>query len=207
MASCPVEHWTVNTEGKACTRCSWSISKNIWAKYCHRNALISYDSCLLTLITPGYWPHSFLAKVDIKSAFRLIPVHPTDRYQLGMLWCQQVYIDKCLPFGLHSAVKLFNIMTDLVAWIATQHGVSSLLHYLDDFLLVGPPHSSNCQQDLDSFIQLCPSLGIPLVSKKIRKIEGPTTSLTFLGVLLQCIAQKFLLYIHCKHVYYFPTII
>jgi len=81
-------------------------------------------------------------------------------------------------------------MADLVAWIATQHAVSSLLHYPDDFLLVGPPHSSNCQQDLDTFIHLCSFLDIPLVSEKI---EGPTTSLTFLGVTIDTshkIAQR-----------------
>jgi len=70
-------------------------------------------------------------------------------------------------------------MDDLIAWIATQHRVSSLLHYLDDFFLVGPPDPSNCKQDSDAFIQLCSSLGIPLASENI---EGPTTSLTFLGV-------------------------
>ena len=96
-----------------------------------------------------------------------------------MLWYKQVYIDKCLPFGLCSAPKLFNILADLVSWIAGQHGVSCMLHYLDDFLLMGPQHSSDCQQDLDTFIQLCSYLGIPLASEKI---EGPTTSLSFLAI-------------------------
>jgi len=31
-----------------------------------------------------YGQHTILAKVDIKSAFRLIPVHPTDGHLLGM---------------------------------------------------------------------------------------------------------------------------
>ena len=117
-----------------------------------------------------------LSKMDIKSALRLIPVHPADRHLLGMLWRKQVYIDKCLPFDLRSAL---NILADLVSWITGQHGVSCMLHYLDDFLLMGPPHSSDCQQDLDTFIQLCSYLGIPLASEKI---EGPTTSLSFLGI-------------------------
>jgi len=29
---------------------------------------------------------ALLAKIDIKSAFRLIPVHPADRHMLGMKW-------------------------------------------------------------------------------------------------------------------------
>ena len=52
---------------------------------------------------------ALLAKIDIKSAFRLLPVHPADRHMLGMQWKDGVYIDTCLPFGLRSAPKLFNI--------------------------------------------------------------------------------------------------
>jgi len=51
-----------------------------------------------------------LAKIDIKSVFHLPPVHPADRYLLGMKWRGYVYIDHCILFGLHSAPKLFNIL-------------------------------------------------------------------------------------------------
>jgi len=36
---------------------------------------------------------------------------------------------------------------DLVSWIAAQQGISCILHYLDNFLLVGPPQSPTCQQN------------------------------------------------------------
>ena len=45
----------------------------------------------------------FLAKIDIDSAFRNVPVHPHDRHLLGMIWNQQLYVDTVLPFGLRSA--------------------------------------------------------------------------------------------------------
>ena len=38
-----------------------------------------------------------MAKIDIKSAFRLLPVDPTDHHLLTMKWCKQLYIDTCLP--------------------------------------------------------------------------------------------------------------
>ena len=47
-------------------------------------------------------------KIDIKSAFRLIPVHPADRHLLAMEWNGNIFIDTCLPIGLRSASKLFN---------------------------------------------------------------------------------------------------
>ena len=45
---------------------------------------------------------ALLAKIDIKSAFRLIPVYPADRHLLAMEWEGKVLIDTCLPFG-HSS--------------------------------------------------------------------------------------------------------
>ena len=52
---------------------------------------------------------SLLAKIDIKSAYRLIPVHPHDRKWLGMQWYQLLYIDGMLPFGLRSSpLNLFS---------------------------------------------------------------------------------------------------
>ena len=107
--------------------------------------------------------------------------YPTDRHLLTMEWKQSLYIDTCLPFGLRSAPKLFNILTDLLAWITKQQGVSFSMHYLDDFLLVGPPDSSICQHNLDIFTQVCKELGIPLATEKV---EDPSTSLTFLGILI-----------------------
>ena len=140
---------------------------------------ITVDHAIYSIVQSG--PNTLLAKIDIKSAFRLIPVHPADRHLLAMRWRDKIYIDGCLPFGLRSAPKLFNILADLLSWIASQRGVSCILHYLDDFLIIGPPHSPTCKQNLNTFIQLCDSLGIPLASEKI---EGPSTALSFLGIYL-----------------------
>ena len=49
---------------------------------------------------------SLLAKVDIESAYRLIPVHPQDRPLQAMVWEGQLFIDPMLPFGLRSAPKI-----------------------------------------------------------------------------------------------------
>ena len=113
---------------------------------------------------------TLLAKMDVKSAFRLILVHPSDRHLLAMEWKDNVYVDTCLPFGLRSVPKLFNIMADLLAWILEQ-GVSILMHYIDDFLTIGRPMSPECQINLDILLQVCNLLNILLA---IQKVEGPT---------------------------------
>ena len=76
-----------------------------------------------------------LAKFDIESAYRLIPVRPSDRLLLGMSWRNSLYIDTALPFGLRSAPKIFNAVADALMWILESRGIALALHYLDDYLL------------------------------------------------------------------------
>ena len=80
-----------------------------------------------------------LVKIDLKNAYRIIPIHPDDRQFLGISWEGHVYIDQCLPFGLRSAPKIFTAFADALAWVLHSQGVRYLLHYLDDFLLFSPP--------------------------------------------------------------------
>jgi hypothetical protein len=67
-------------------------------------------------------PGTQLAKIDIKSAYRIIPVHPEDRSFLGMQWKDQLYVEAALPFGLHSAPLQFNAVADALEWIAKHLG-------------------------------------------------------------------------------------
>ena len=80
----------------------------------------------------------FLAKTDIESAFRLIPIHPDDYELLGMFWDGKYYVDKVLlPFGLGSAPFIFNQLSDAVGWILLHKcKISFACHVLDDFLIM-----------------------------------------------------------------------
>jgi len=143
---------------------------------------ITIDDAIKETVRLG--PGTLLAKIDVKSAFRILPVHPADRYMLGMQWNGEVFIHTCLPFGLRSAQKLFNILADLLEWIAKTCNVSFLVHYLDDFLTMGPPGSPTCLNNLDTLIQIW---GVPLA---LEKFEGPTTALPFLGIVLDTVKMK-----------------
>ena len=101
-----------------------------------------------------------------------------DRYLLGMRWNGSLYVDVMLPFGLRSAPKIFTAVADALEWCISQHGVEYIFHYLDDFLIMGPPGSSICQENLQKLIDMCSRLGVPLVADKQ---EGPSPILTFLG--------------------------
>ena len=86
-----------------------------------------------------------------------------------------------LPFGLRSAPKIFNAVADALHWHLERCGIVNLHHYLDDFILVGPPppHSSQCKRELDLLGQECARLGVPIAT---HKTVGPSARLTFLGI-------------------------
>ena len=117
-----------------------------------------------------------LAKFDIKSAFRLIPVHPDDWELLGMHWNNS--LDTVLPFDLHSAPFLFNQIANGLEWILKSHGIPVLLHYLNDFFIIAQTHHL-CGAYLELATTLCSRLGAPLADDKT---EGLATLLTFLGI-------------------------
>ena len=56
-----------------------------------------------------------------------------------------------------------------------------LLHYLDDYLTIGPPNSHICQRNLSLLVEVCAMLGIPLA---LDKVVSPSTALKFLGFVL-----------------------
>ena len=130
---------------------------------------------------------TLLAKVDIESAYRLIPVHPQDRPLQAVRWENQVFIDPMLPFGLRSAPKIFNAVADALHWCLHNQGIPLIRHYLDDFIILGPPNSLQCQKSLTTLLRVCQELGVPIAS---QKTEGPTTSLTFLGIRIDTVAGQ-----------------
>ena len=95
---------------------------------------------------------------------------------------KQYYVGKCLPFGLKSAPYLFNMVADALEWILRHHfGVQHCLHYLDDFFIAGPPMTTTCAHALRDMLLLCRAVQAPV---KPEKVLGPTTTLPFLGILL-----------------------
>ena len=95
-------------------------------------------------------------------------MHTSDRLLLGMRWREKTYIDSALPFGLRSAPKVLNAVADAMQWILEQHGVKPMLHYLDDFLVIG---TRECKQALETALGLFRRLGIPI---SVHKTEGPS---------------------------------
>ena len=144
------------------------------------------DACLCSLEYPSVHntarlvrvlgKGAMLAKLDLKSAYHIVPIYPQDRPLLAVRWEEEVLLDGALPFGLRSAPKLFTAIADALMWVMQQCGVTQVLHYFDDFR---KPDSSECARNLAIALEVCSELGVPVAP---QKIEGPDTCLSFLGI-------------------------
>ena len=66
---------------------------------------------------------ALIAKLDVESAYCIVPVHPDDRPLLGVQWQGTIYVDAMLPFGLRSAPKIFTAIADALEWVLRRRGV------------------------------------------------------------------------------------
>ena len=116
----------------------------------------------------------FLAKTDVKSAFRIIPVNPKDYHLLGFYWEGQYFYDKCLPMGCSSSCSIFEAFSTSLEWIIKQRLTHvSVLHILDDFLFIAPTLKL-CSAALSLFEAICRDIGYPSGSgENYRPISVP----------------------------------
>ena len=160
-----------------------SVNDGISPELCSLSyASVDDAACLLR----HYGRGTLMAKLDLRSAYRMVPVHPHDQWLLGIQWGKHTYVDKALPFGLRSAPKIFNAVADGLAWAMLCEGIAHPIHYLDDFLFCGPPNTGSCQAALGKAIPICHQLGLPIAPEKV---EGPSTTITFLGIEIDSVAQ------------------
>ena len=129
----------------------------------------------------------FMAKVDIESAFRIIPVSPMDRPLLGFQWKGKFFMDAVLPMGVSSACAIFELFSIALEWIAkSKLGATAIVHVIGDFLFIA--HSrAKCGQDVQAFVNLCVELGVPLAP---GKTVAPTRVITFLGITLDTVLME-----------------
>lgn len=131
-----------------------------------------------------------LAKTDIADAFRLVPIHPLDRYLLGFSWIdnnkKQYFIDACLPMGLSMSCQLFTRFSNALQWILETRYCAIMSHIIDDFLFIGHKDTSLCLNSLQAFIKLAQDVGIPI---KHEKTSFPTTCLVIYGIEVDSVAM------------------
>jgi len=134
----------------------------------------------LDLIKPGY----YMAKIDLKSAYRSVHVHPSCYRYLGCKWQFEghehptYFYDTKLPFGAKSSPGIFHRLTQSVRRMMKRRGFDMIIVYLDDFLIIGKTYSE-CLQAYLLLMELLQELGFQISQ---HKLVPPSQCIIFLGV-------------------------
>jgi site-specific DNA-cytosine methylase len=127
----------------------------------------------------------WMAKADIKMAYRTMPVRPEDWHLQGIKWDGKYYIDKRMSFGNRASVDQWLKFSDALQWTLLRWGVHAL-HYVDDFIFIAGSEEE-CRQMVAKFEHICEQWGVVL---KVQKDCGPAQVLTALGVEYDMISMK-----------------
>ena len=123
-------------------------------------------------------PGAFMAKTDIKSAFRLLPIRPDQYHLFCFSWEGEFFFDRSLQLGCRSACNLFESVSSAIEHLAIHRAIRWIIHYLDDFFLVRTSRDG-AKADLVAFLALLDELGIPYA---LEKTIGPFQILPFTGI-------------------------
>ena len=132
-------------------------------------------------------PGCFMTKVDIKHAYRLLPVRPEDWPLLVYCWEGQYCVDLKLPFGGRSSASIFTDFADLVCWIINHKYFLTVIHYSDDYLLISPPDFPLAEQQKKTLLSVFQYLNIPVAEDKLI---GPSTKIPYLGIDIDSVAME-----------------
>ena len=128
---------------------------------------VSVDDVVSEIVKRGRG--TLIAKMDVKWAYRNIPVHPQDRHLLGMHWKGEIFVDMVLPFVLRSAPLLFTAVADALQWVMENKGVTWLDHYIDDFFMLGNPDSHECSKNVSIMKSVLP---LPTSQQSQRRMQA-----------------------------------
>ncbi|KAJ1299743.1 hypothetical protein OPQ81_007329 [Rhizoctonia solani] len=103
---------------------------------------------------------------NVDAAFRQIPIHPDDRPHTVVAWEGNFYVDGFLPFGAASASGIFGRLGDAMAHIYTALGFGTVLKWVNDFLFIQAPptsehHDGPIPFSMDAIYEVTATLGWP----------------------------------------------
>lgn len=134
-------------------------------------------------------PNYYMAKIDLRHAYRSIPIHPDNYRATGCKWQFSgdnhftFFYDTRLPFGAKRSPEIFHRITQSVRRMMAKRGFPDIIVYLDDFLIIGASREQ-CQLAYETLLQLLLDLGFAISH---HKLVAPTQRLTFLGVELDTV--------------------
>lgn len=131
-------------------------------------------------------PYHYMAKVDIKSAFRTVGVLPEHWRLLGYQWKfkdgrTRFFHDTRFPFGLKCSPEIFCRISQAVRAMLAAKGCRATVVYVDDFWVIAPTEAE-CEQAKQMLLSLLQALGFTVSA---HKVVGPLQKLDFCGLVLE----------------------
>ena len=146
------------------------------------------NSLFMRDITEHVLDKIYMSKSDLMSAFRILPVLPSQRRFL-ILKCKypgsqkfMFFIEKNLRFGSSISCARFQLFSDSLKCLI-EHATDryfTCTNYLDDYMFISKDEEE-CNGMVRRFLSLCHEIGCPV---SLEKTEWASTSMVFLGVLL-----------------------
>ena len=152
----------------------------------HHYSYVTVDKAVLLIQGNAY-----LAKIDLKSAYRHVPIHPSNYTATGLAWQfsgdnSLTYLYDCkLPFGAAKSPEIFHRLTQAITRMMERRGFT-VLAYVDDFLIIADT-KVECQHAYDELIKLLGELGFQI---NWDKAVGPCQRLTFLGIEIDTVCRQ-----------------
>jgi hypothetical protein len=127
-----------------------------------------------------------MSKIDVKAAYRCIPVRRADWALLGMKWDNGFYYDQSLAFGLGSRED-YACATEWIVKDVT--GLVCIVHYVDDAFLCSAPSGGlpGAQRELRAMLGVYVMLNVPTADDKI---EGPLQVIPYLGIQIDSVNMR-----------------
>ena len=165
--------------------CSQPIDKSVndYATI-NKHSFVSVDTAV-SMVSRG----TYMAKVDLKSAYRQVPLSPRSQKVAGLCWRFEgdnhdtFFIDTRLPFGASKSVGIFHRITQSVCRIVRKMGIDAVICFIDDFFISGNDVDS-VRRAMNILIHVLISLGFSI---SWDKCVFPTTCITFLGVTIDSV--------------------
>ena len=134
--------------------------------------------------------YTYMCKLDVKQAFRIVPVAVSEQHLLGFSFQQEgktyYAYDRVLPMGMGTSCAIWEKFASALEWVIREKFKIVIHHILDDFILFEESYP-RCKKALELVLCFFDFIGVPV---EPSKTEGPTQCLTFVGVELDTVHMQ-----------------
>ena len=122
---------------------------------------ITFDAALEAVVAAG--AGTYMSKIDIKDAFRIIKVRSADWPLLVFCWKNQFMFDLALPFGLRSSPPIWDRPASKVYWLLLRMFIY-VAYWVDDFFMLSKSSCCHKASPESSSAEIIPFLQQPTTS-------------------------------------------